>query len=189
MVVSDIGAARHAHEPHVLRALAKSYLAASRNVSSHLIWVDSLASHFQGAPDGEFAHRSTIGQHRSRDPQVASSCPAGVKLAPPPYRTDLDSGTACRAHKCDVNGSSNVPAVGPISRAGLAVVHSFHATRLVHIAHAGISFTNYSKVTYPDCMHVCQPSGSDELRVSLFYNMLASGFVFASTARRLGLVT
>jgi hypothetical protein len=183
VVVSDIGAARHSHEPHVLRALAKSYLAASQKVLSHLIWVDSMASHFLGAPDGEFAHRPVAGHKLTRD-QTASSCQIGMD-PPIPYRTDLDSGTACRALKCSAQGSSNVPAAGPMSRAGLAVLHSFHATRLAHVAHSGISFTNHSKTTYPDCMHVCQPSGSEELRVSLLYNMLASGFVFATTVRRL----
>ena len=144
VVVNDIGAARHAHEPHVLTALAASFIRASRNVSSHLIWVDAMAPHFSGAADGEFMHRNKHNQ-LSREEMGRSCGHHENKPAPRPYRSDLDGSTACRAHVCDAKGASNLPAVGPIVRSGHAVVQSFHATRLAHIAHGGIAFTNYPR--------------------------------------------
>ena len=182
LVVNDIGAARHAHEPHTLRALASSYAEASRHVPYHLLWVDAMAPHFSGAADGEFMHRGRHGELNREE--TRRSCGSPLRAAPKPFRADLDGGTACRPHKCDAHGASNLLTLSVLSSARLAVVHSFHATKSAHVAHHGLEFTNYSNWKIPDCHHVCQPSGPDELRNALIYNMLVSGWVFASTARR-----
>ena len=174
IVVSDIGAARHASEGRVLAALADSYVASTRSLASHVIWVDAMAPHFARSADGEFANQ------KGRD--SARSCRGATP--PKPHRVDVDSDTLCRPHTCDAQGASNVPTFGRLNQAGLPILHSFHASRTAHIAHHGRVFTNYSAWKMPDCHHVCQPSGPDELRVSLLYNMLVSGYVFAATARR-----
>ena len=64
------------------------------------------------------------------------------------------------------------------------VVRSLHATRRVHVAHPGISFTKEERWTYPDCAHVCSPSGPEELRTALVYNMITTGALLNATARR-----
>ena len=183
VIVNDIGAARHASEREVLRLLAASFVRASRGVPFHVVWADAMAPHFAGAADGEYMHRNRHGELNREE--VRRSCGGEEQgHAPRPFRSDLDGGTKCRPHTCNAKGASNLPMLGPIGAAQLPIVHSFHASRLAHIAHSGIAMVNYSAWKMPDCHHVCQPSGPDELRVSLVYNMLVSGWIFASTRWR-----
>ena len=57
---------------------------------------------------------------------------------------------------------------------GVEILHSFHATRTAHVAHSGVRQVNYSRWRHPDCHHVCSPSGPEELRSVLLFNMLLS---------------
>ena len=181
LLLSDIGG-RHIRTPRVVSAIADSLvgaLATGPGSVPHVAWVDGMAPHFAGRPDGEF-HRGT------------SSCPASDRYrhAPTPFQDDdrpptqLLQGTQCRAHTCDARGAVSYLTVPKLLAACVPMIRSFHATRRVPLAHSGISYTKYARWTLPDCGHVCSPSGPEELRTALWYNMLVSGALFNATARR-----
>lgn len=66
----------------------------------------------------------------------------------------------------------------------MPIVHSFHAARQAHVAHPSLRFVNNTRRPsgrHGDCAHLCMPSGPEDLRTTLLYNMLTTkGAVLAS---------
>lgn len=150
-----------------MRAVATSLLAVARQpLAPHLLWMDGAASHFGGSPSGEFqGHDSCIAGERA--PATAARHGAAF------YGV-----TACRAHRCSSTGGGNAASLPVVRGAGIATVLTYHAARLAPVAHSGVPFRNFSRWKAPDCAHLCQPSGPDDLRTSLVYNQIVSGHLF-----------
>ena len=163
LVVSD-GAAHLTHATRELRAAAASLVSYSRRLDSpQVVWVDYMAPHFHHGgtsfrhPGGEFGRE-------------ALSC---VGPAAPLAASNIS--TPCSPHSCDSRGVGNLAALLILQEAGIPIVHSFHATRQVHISHSGTRMINHTRSRgVPDCHHVCSSSGPEELRTTLLVNLLLS---------------
>ena len=161
LIVSDM-AAHRTNDPAGLRAAAASLVAFLKRAHAggttpRVLWLDYQAPHFAHR-SGEFAASA------GADTCVASN-------APVPAVPSTAAEGPCRPHGRGARGAG-AGAVDVLQSAGVEVVHSFHATRLVHVGHSGARWVNYSRWKQPDCHHVCSPSGAEELRTSLIVNML-----------------